>query len=83
MESNCKYTLFIKFYEYRQTSNIKLTVLGNKIVHHSDVVGASPVYILILDLTSGFNWLGTDNSKPWRETFKYGNLVQLILEVWW
>ena len=29
--------------DYRQISNIKRTVVGNKIVDHSDVVGASPV----------------------------------------
>ena len=28
---------------YRQVSNIKRTLVGNKIVDHSDVVGASPV----------------------------------------
>ena len=28
---------------YRQVSNIKRTIVGNKIVDHSDVVGASPV----------------------------------------
>ena len=28
---------------YRQVSNIRRTLLGNKIVDHSDVVGASPV----------------------------------------
>ena len=28
---------------YRQVSNISRTLLGNKIVYHSDVVGASPV----------------------------------------
>ena len=28
---------------YRQTSNISRTLLGNEIVDHSDVVGASPV----------------------------------------
>ena len=28
---------------YRQVSNIRRTVAGNKIVDHSDVVGASPV----------------------------------------
>ena len=35
------------FYEskgqYRKTSNIRHTLVGNKIVDHSDVVGASPV----------------------------------------
>ena len=29
--------------EYRQVSNIRRTLVGNKIVDHSDVVGASPV----------------------------------------
>ena len=29
--------------KYRKTSNIRLTLVGNKIVDHSDVVGASPV----------------------------------------
>ena len=28
---------------YRKTSNISRTLAGNKIVDHSDVVGASPV----------------------------------------
>ena len=28
---------------YRQISNISRTLIGNKIVDHSDVVGASPV----------------------------------------
>ena len=28
---------------YRKTSNISRTLVGNKIVDHSDVVGASPV----------------------------------------
>ena len=30
-------------FEYRQVSNISRTLVGNKIVDHSDVVGASPV----------------------------------------
>ena len=30
-------------YMYRQTSNMRCTLVGNKIVDHSDVVGASPV----------------------------------------
>ena len=32
----------IKFH-YREVSNIRRTLVGNKIVDHSDVVGASPV----------------------------------------
>ena len=31
------------FLTYRKISNIRLTLVGNKIVDHSDVVGASPV----------------------------------------
>ena len=33
----------IKHRTYRKTSNIRRTLAGNKIVDHSDVVGASPV----------------------------------------
>ena len=33
----------LKTYEYRQTFNISCTLVGNKIVDRSDVVGASPV----------------------------------------
>ena len=29
--------------QYRQVSNIRHTLVGNKIVDHSDVAGASPV----------------------------------------
>ena len=32
-----------KWHMYRKTSNISHTLVGNKIVDHSDVVGASPV----------------------------------------
>ena len=34
---------FLGDYDYRQTSNIRRTWVGNKIVDHLDVVGASPV----------------------------------------
>ena len=71
---------------YRQTSNISRTLLGNKIVYHSDVVGASPVgaapttsslstYLASTDWTK-------DNYKRRRETFKFYDLVRLILDVW-
>ena len=33
----------ITYTYYRQVSNIRRTLVGNKIVDHSDVVGASPV----------------------------------------
>ena len=31
------------FFKYRKVSNTRRTLVGNKIVDHSDVVGASPV----------------------------------------
>ena len=68
---------------YFQTSNISCTLVGNKIVHNSDVVGALPVcwhcsnYIFILHLTPGFNGLGKGNLKAKRETFKFGDSVHL------
>ena len=34
---------FPEMNEYRKTSNISRTLVGNKIVDNSDVVGASPV----------------------------------------
>ena len=39
-------------------------------------------YIFILDLTPGFNGLRKDNCKMRRDTLKFWDLVQLILEVW-
>ena len=66
---------------YRQVSNIGRGLIGNQIVDHSDVVGASPNYIFILHLTLGFNILRKDNCKPRRETFKFWDLVRLILEI--
>ena len=33
----------VSYYYYRQTSNIRRTLVGNKIVDNSDVFGASPV----------------------------------------
>ena len=74
--------------DYHQVPNIRCTLVGNKIVNHSDVVGASPVgavsnYIFILDLTTGFIGLDKDNCTTRRETSKFGDLVRLILEILW
>ena len=60
--------IFVWFINYHQTFNIRHTLVGNKIVDHSDVVGALPcllvrLQLLILDLTPGFNGLGKDNCK--------------------
>ena len=47
----------MNLWQYFQASNISCTLVGNKILDHSDVVG----YIFILDLTPGFNGLSKDN----------------------
>ena len=48
--------------DYRQVSNISRTLVGNKIVDHSDVVGASPVGAAPTNLHSRLNtwlhWIG-------------------------
>ena len=38
-------------------------------------------YIFILDLTPGFNGWGKDDCKTRRKSFKFGDLVRLILEI--
>ena len=70
-------------------SNLQSPTLGDKIVDHSDIFGASPVGTaptvqlhLILDLTPGFSGLGKDNCKTRRETYKFWDLVHFILKVW-
>ena len=40
-------------------------------------------YIFILDLTPGFNRFGRDKCKTRRETFKFLDLVHLILDILW
>ena len=37
------HVFYLKDYIYRQVSNIRRTLVGNKIADHSDVVGASPL----------------------------------------
>ena len=83
-----KQSIFNGMYcSYCQTSNISHTVVSNKIVDHSDVVGASPVSAA--PTTSSFltqqlarNRLRKDNSKTRRETLRFWDLMWLILEVW-
>ena len=62
-------------YDYRQVSNIKSTLVGNKIVDRR-----CSNYIFILHLTPGFIGLGKDNCKTRRETFKFWDLVRVILK---
>ena len=65
---------FLSNVDYHQPSNISHTLVANKIVDHSDVVGAAPAswsipclccsnYIFILHFTPGFSGLGKDNLK--------------------
>ena len=66
------------FFSYPQICNIRPRLVGNIMVDHADIVGASPVgiapttYTSILNLTPGLNGLGKDNYKTRRETFKFG-----------
>ena len=39
----CEMDVRIKYETYRKTSNISRTLVGNKIVDNSNVVGASPI----------------------------------------
>ena len=39
-------------------------------------------YIFMLDFSPGYNGLGKVNCKTRQETFKFRDLVQLILEIW-
>ena len=71
---------------YRQTSDISLTLLGNKLVHHSDVGGASPVGAA--PTTSSFSTLhlasmnnGQSQLQGRGETIECWYLVRLILDV--
>ena len=71
---------------YRQVSNISRTLVGNKIVDQlrcswSIACRRCSSYIFILDLTPGFIRVGKDNWKARRETFKFGDLVRLVLEI--
>ena len=73
---------------YCQISNISHTLVSDKFVGHSDVVGAPPVGAApttssFSTSTRGFNWLGKHNCKMRWETFKFWNLECLTLEIWW
>ena len=81
----CGHLVLLRAY-YRQVSNIRRTLVGNTIVDHSDVVGASPVgasALLQLHLHFPLNiwfryiaqWqLHAETSKSW-------DLMRLILEI--
>ena len=86
------FPIFISFRRdtnYRQDPNISCTLVGNRSVVHSDVVGASSP-VGASSTTSSFStkhlasmdW-AKDNCKTRRETFKLWDLARLILEAWW
>ena len=64
---------------YRQVSNIRRTLVGNKIVDHSDVVGASPVGAA--PTTSSFS---TEHlaSLDWEKTTARRDEKHLSLAIW-
>ena len=54
--------------KYRKISNISCTLVDNKIVDHSDVVGVSPVGAA--PTASSFSVFGKDSRKAVRDSFK-------------
>ena len=66
--------------KYHKTSNISRTLVGNKIVDHSDVVGASPVGAA--PPTSSFStWHLASRDSAKKAARQYQNL--LSVEIWW
>ena len=39
--------------------------------------------VFLIETAPWLQWIGQNNCKTKQETFKFGDLVQLILEVWW
>ena len=71
---------------YCKTSDIKSTSVENKIVDHSCSWSITcrrcSNYVFIPDITAGFNGSGKDHCMMTPETFEFGDLVWLILEIW-
>ena len=61
---------------YRQTSNISRTLVGDEIVRRCSNCNS------ILDLTHVQNIMHKNNCKTRRETFKFWDLLRIILEIW-
>ena len=80
------YFIISRNHNYRQVSNIRRTWVGNEIIDHwyswSIACRRCSNYIFILHWPLGFNILCEDNGKPSRETFKFWDLVRLVLEIW-
>ena len=70
MARNVKWQSYVK--KYHHASNVSHTLVGNKVVDHSDVVEHRlSNYIFILD----FNGLDTDTCEPRWETFNFWDLA--------
>ena len=70
---------YIIIWIYRQLSNIRRTLVGNKIVDHSDVVGASPVGAA--PTTSSFS-TSHMASLDWAKTPARWDEKHLSLAIW-
>ena len=75
--TKCKYKMQIQL--YCQTSNMGHTLVGNKIVDHSDIFGASPVGAA--PTTSSF-WTQHLAAMDWANTTARGNVKHLSLGIW-
>ena len=77
--------LFNRSPYYRQVSNISCTLVGNKIVDYSDVVGASPVGAAPTTASSRLNtwlhWIGQRQLQNETINIYVWDLVRLILEI--
>ena len=67
---------------HRQTSNIRRTLVWNKIVDHSDVVGLLQLHVHSR-LNAWLQWIGQSNFKTRHEAFKFCDLLRLIPKVGW
>ena len=75
-----------RYLTYRQVSNTNRTIVGTRIVaplrcSRSIARGLCSNHIFIPHWTLGFNILSKDECKPRRKTFKFSDLVQLILDI--
>ena len=62
--------------DYRKTSNIRRTLVGNKIVDHSDIVGASPIGAA--PTTSSFStWHLASRDSAKKATRQYEDLLSV------
>ena len=73
--------------DYRQTCNISHTLVGSKTCWSLRCSSSSARqrcsnFILILNLTPGFNILHRNSCKTRWGTFEFCDLVHLILEIW-